>query len=122
MKFLIAGLFSVVLMFTGTASQAISRDKVQSASDFTGDNASFNLVTVSTTVATLFNYSTSRGAATVINVSTNTIYIGTSTAVTAGGTASFPLPAGQAVEFRNNAGMYGISSTGGNTVGTATEW
>lgn len=105
--------------------QAVGRDGTRSVSDFTGDNISFALVSVtSSPVVQLAAYSTSRGALTCLNVSSNTVYLGTSTVVTAAGATSFPLPAGQSIQFRNNAGIYGVVAAfvGAMTVGCITEW
>lgn len=99
-----------VLILGAVTSYAVSRDGTRSVSDFTGDNLSFNLVSVSsaTTATTLAGYSTSRGALTVINISTNTVNLSTSSAVG----QYIALPAGEAIEFRNNGALFGQVAAG----------
>lgn len=105
-------LLVAVLVFTALSkAQAIDRSKTISVSPFTGDSVSFQKVTLSSTSAsTLGAYSMGKGALTCINSDgTNTVYIGSSTAVTAAGAASFPLKAGSAIQFVSNAGIFGIA-------------
>ncbi len=91
-------------------------------SDFTGDNMAFSIVSVSsaTTATTLANYSTSRGALTVINISTNTVSLSTSSAVG----QSVQLPAGASIQFRNNAGLFAqvAAGIGPMSVDVILEW
>lgn len=116
---LVAVLLSCVAM-----GQAVERGRVTSTSDFTGDNMAFSLVSVGSGTVALALPSTSRGALTCINVSTNTIYLSTGTPATALGAGTLPLPAGQAIEFRNNAALFGVvaGGTAAMSMGCATEW
>ena len=108
---------NVVLMLVqmGLVSNvsAIGREGTKSVSDFTGDNLSFIKVSVaSTTASALDAYSTSKGALTCINSdSTNAVYLGSSTAITPQGTYTFKLPAGAAIQFRSNAGVFAVAET-----------
>lgn len=114
-------LLAVLLSYTGL-SYAIGRDGTRSVSDFTGDNVGFSLVSVSsaTVATTLAGYSTSRGALTIINVSTNTVNL--STSPTVGNYIS--LPAGYSLQFKNNAALYGQVGAGiaVMSVDVITEW
>lgn len=109
----------VALLFITSGVHAVDRSRTpQSVSSFTGDNALFLKVTVSSTsVSTLGAYSTSRGALTCINSdSSNSVYIGSHTAITAAGASSFPLKAGSSIQFNSNAGIFGIADTGVSSV------
>ena len=103
----------LLILMAGTAF-AVDRSRTGSVSDFTGDNVTFAKISVSSTTATALGaYSSGRGALTCINNNlTSSVYIGSSTAVTANGAASFPLPAGQSIEFRTNAGVFAIADVG----------
>lgn len=117
MKLLIA-VFAVLVSLT-TPSLAVDRSRNAGAvSPFTGDNTEFAKVSVSSTsAATLSAYSTSRGALTCINADTSaTVYLGSSTALSAAGAASFPLKAGANIQILNNAGLYGIADAGVSSV------
>jgi hypothetical protein len=80
----------------------------------TGDNLSVLKTTISSTTASVIaTWSTGRGALTCLNADTsNTVYLGTSTAVTANGAASFPLYPKQAIQILNNGQLYAIADTG----------
>lgn len=111
-----------VFILCNTTVYAIDRGRVVSSSDFTGESMSFNTVSVSsaTTATTLAAYSTSRGALTVINVSTNTVTLSTSSAIG----QSITLPAGQSIQFRNNSALFGQVAAGiaVMSVGVVLEW
>ncbi len=117
MKSLLVALLTLACLTT--ASHAVDRSRNAGAvSPFTGDNTEFAKVSVSSTsAATLSAYSTSRGALTCINADTsNTVYLGSSTALSAAGSASFPLKAGANIQILNNAGLYGIADAGVSSV------
>lgn len=106
-------MFTAILVFTALSTgMAVSRDGTRSMSDFTGEVVEMSKSVVGGTVSVVAPYSTSRGALTVLNISTNTIYL-SSTSVTTGNAANtFALPAGQSIQFRNNAALFGVLDTG----------
>lgn len=90
---------------------AVDRSKnPTNISDFTGDNVEMSKAVVGATVTVVAPYSTSRGALTILNISTNTVYLSSATtpAFAANNAMSFALPAGLSIQFRNNAAIYGV--------------
>lgn len=119
-------LLLAVLFISFEAAYAVGRDGTRSVSDFTGENMLFTLTTVSSHTASsqLVPYSSSRGAATIINVSTNTVYLSTASQVSNGSANSYPLPAGGSIVFRNNAAVFGSVAANISimSVGVCREW
>lgn len=106
-------LLGSLVMFT-SLSHAVDRSKTMSVSDFTGDQVEMVRVGVSSTSATALSaYSSSRGALTCLNTDlTYSVWLGSTTAFTAGGISSFPLPALSSIQFRSNASIFGLASVG----------
>ena len=101
-------MFLAVMFMSVSVSYALDHGRTTSVSDFTGDNIEMSKGVVGATVSVVAPFSSGRAALTVINVSTNTIYLGASSAVTANGAASFALPAGQSIQFRSSGAIYGV--------------
>lgn len=101
-------LFVVSFLFLASYSHAAI------VSNFTGDVALFSKINVSSTSASsLVSYSTSRLEFTCINAdSSNTVYIGTSTTITAGASNSFPLFSKQVITLDNHTSLAAIADIG----------
>lgn len=105
-------LFTVLIsLFCGSGAFAV--DKVVGIR--TGDNTTFNKISVSSFTATsLSAYSTSRGALTCVNDDTSvTLWISTSSAMAvAAGTAAYPIYPRNTFEILNNTSIFGLADAG----------
>lgn len=100
-------LYVLGALLTGLTPTGLMADPVLDQADFSRIQVS------STTAATLGAHSNRRVTITCTNAdATNTVYIGSTTAITANGANTLPLLKSQAITFQNHTALFAIAEAG----------